>query len=207
VDKAIERWINSLADHTGWAHGFFVFYASAGIVLLAVLLAVAAFDARRNCRLVSLAGCINGGIAALVALGIGQIIGNAVDRPRPYTAIPDLHVLVHRSSDFSFPSDHATVAGAVAVALLLCSRRIGLVAAGAALLMAWTRVYVGAHYVSDVLAGLALGGLTAWLGWVTLVPLITRVLAAIERTPLRWLVAPSGASRRSEPVYTAARQD
>ncbi|GAC1361611.1 MAG: hypothetical protein NVSMB32_00820 [Actinomycetota bacterium] len=57
-----------------------------------------------------------------------------------------MHLLLARTGDFSFPSDHAAVAGAVATALFLVDRRIGLVAAILALAMAFARVYVGAHY-------------------------------------------------------------
>jgi undecaprenyl-diphosphatase len=191
MDQSVVRWFNEFADHTSWAHGIVAFYANAGIAVFAMLLAASAYDARRNDRLIRLAGAVSGGIAVLIALGIGQIIGNIADRPRPYTAMPDLHVLIHRSTDFSFPSDHATVAGAVAVALLLSDRRFGLIAAGAGVLMAAARVYVGVHYPSDVLAGLALGGLMALACWITVVPTIARMLAAVERGRFGRLVSPA----------------
>lgn len=78
------------------------------------------------------------------ALGIGQLIGSAVDRLRPYEAMTNVHVLVDKTTYFSFPSDHATAVGAVAVGLLFANRRWGIVATVLALLMAFTRVYVGA---------------------------------------------------------------
>lgn len=84
------------------------------------------------------------------ALGIGQLIGSPVDRLRPYEAMTNVHVLVDKTTYFSFPSDHATAVGAVAVGLLFANRRWGIVATVLALLMAFTRVYVGAHYPTDV---------------------------------------------------------
>jgi len=84
------------------------------------------------------------------------------------------------------PSDHAT-AGAVAVGLLFANRRWGIVAAVLAALMAFTRVYVGAHYVSDV-AGLALGGLVVAVGWFTVVPVLRRFAVWLACSPLRPLV-------------------
>lgn len=98
-------------------------------------------------------------------------------------------MFVARTTDFSFPSDHATMAGAVAVGLLLANRRWGIPAAVAAALMAFTRVYVGAHYPSDVLAGLALGGSVAALGHVAVVPLLTRAGRSLSHTALRPLVS------------------
>jgi membrane-associated phospholipid phosphatase len=99
-----------------------------------------------------------------------------------------VHVLVSRTTDFSLPSDHATMAGAVAAGLFLANRRWGTIAAAAALLMAFTRVYVGAHYLSDVLAGLALGAAVAVIGWWAVVPLLDRLVARLARTPLRPLI-------------------
>ena len=64
---------------------------------------------------------------------------------------PDGHLAVRAvndfaTKDFSFPSDHATVAGAVAGGLGIVDRRLGRIAVGLAVLMAAARVYVGAHY-------------------------------------------------------------
>src|SRR5664279_6288457 len=58
--------------------------------------------------------------------------------------------------------------GAVAAALLLVNRRLGLLACLAAALMALTRVYTAAHYPWDVLAGLAFGASVTLLGWLQL---------------------------------------
>ena len=52
--------------------------------------------------------------------------------------------------DWSFPSNHATIAGALATAVLLLSPRWGLLAAPLALLAALSRVFVGVHYPHDV---------------------------------------------------------
>ena len=185
MDRTIYRWINRLADHTGWAHGAFRLYAGAGIVLFAVLLLVNFLEARHASDLRAVAGTIWAGAAALAAVGIGQLIGRAVDRPRPYTAMTDVHVLVHRSSDFSFPSDHATAVGAIAVGLFLVSRRWGIAAMVGAVLMAFARVYVGVHYPSDVLVGLVLGGVVAAAGAFLVVPALNAILGRAARTPLR----------------------
>ena len=104
-----------------------------------------------------LADRTGGAHAAAAALGIGRLVGSAVDRARPYETMTNVQILVDRTTDFSFPSDHTTVAGAVAVGFLFANRRWGVVASVLAVLMAFTRVYVGAPYQCDVIAGLALG--------------------------------------------------
>jgi undecaprenyl-diphosphatase len=119
MDGSIFRWINRLANRTSWAHWFFSTYANYGIVLFALLLVVSYLDARQRRDVRGVAGSVWAGCATLIALGIGQVIGGAVNRARPYEAMTNVHVLIDRTTDFSFPSDHATAVGAVAVGLLL----------------------------------------------------------------------------------------
>jgi membrane-associated phospholipid phosphatase len=188
MDNSLFRWINRLAHRTGWAHGFFTSYAKYGIVLFAVLLVAAYLDGRQHDDLRAVAGSVWSAGAALVALGIGQLIGGAIDRARPYEALTGVRLLVDKTTDFSFPSDHATAAGAVAVGLLLTNRRWGIVAAVLAVVMAFTRVYVGAHYPGDVIAGLALGGAVAAAGTALVVPLLTRIAERLSRTRFRVLL-------------------
>ena len=67
------------------------------------------------------------------------------------------------AGDWSFPSNHAAIAAAAAIALLFVSRRVGSAAAVAAGAMAASRVWVGAHYPHDVAAGVVVGVLTVLL--------------------------------------------
>jgi membrane-associated phospholipid phosphatase len=184
LDARLFRVVNRLSVRTPWAHGLLTAYAKDGIVLFAVLLVVAWLAARREADVRAGARVISTGVATLLALGAAQLIGNAVDRARPYDAMPHVLLLVARTGDFSFPSDHATAVGAVAAGLLLTRRRLGTVAAVLALVMAFARVYVGTHYPGDVVAGLALGGATA----AAVLPLAERLLAPalvrLRSTPL-----------------------
>ncbi|MCU1397312.1 MAG: UDP-diphosphatase [Acidimicrobiales bacterium] len=188
MDGSTFRWINRLADRTGWAQPLFKANAAYGIVAFAVLLLAGYITGRQRAELTVVAASVWAAIAAMVALGIGQIIGSAVGRARPYEAMTNVHLLVDKTTDFSFPSDHATVAGAVAVGLIFANRRLGIAASVLAALMAFTRVYVGAHYPADVLAGLLLGGLVATAGWFVIVPILTRIGRWLCTTPLRPLV-------------------
>ena len=88
------------------------------------------------------------------------------DRPRPYEAHPGVHLFLAPSHDPSFPSDHATAAFAIAVSLLLRSRRAGLLAIAMAVVLALARVAVGVHYPLDVIGGALLGTIAALLFWI-----------------------------------------
>jgi len=197
MDHTIFRWINNLAVHASWANGAVKFYAKAGIAIFAALLISAYLDARRRDDHRMLATVIWSGGAVLAALGIAQLIGRTIDRARPYESMSNVHLLVARTTDFSFPSDHATAAGAVAAGLLLTSRRWGTIAAIAAIAMAFARVYVGAHYPGDVAAGLILGGIVAVVGRYLIVPPLRRLLDLLATTSFRLLLtsAPGQPSR------------
>jgi len=112
--------------------------------------------------------------------------------------IGDILVLADRTSDPSFPSDHAVVAGAVTEGLLFVSRRLGLIAAAAALLMAFARVYIAAHYPLDVLVGVGFGACITLGGWLLARPVLMAGLDRVERTRLAPVfVAQPGSSTAS----------
>ena len=111
-------------------------------------------------------------------------------------------MLVARSADYSFPSDHAVMAGAVTAGILLAHRTLGLVSAALALLMAATRVYVGAHFPLDVVAGLAVGAAVALVFVRTGPALVRRLVDVGARTPLRVLLT----RRAREPHYVVGER-
>lgn len=105
-------------------------------------------------------GAFLAGGSALIALGIGQLIGHAFPRPRPYVA-HSVNLLITRSADTSFPSDHATLGFAVAVMVWQYNRRVGAWLLILAFILAFSRVFVGAHYPGDVVGGAILGSVTS----------------------------------------------
>ncbi len=195
VDASWFRDVNDFARATDWLHAPLVDYAKYGVVLFATVLLASWWIARRSEDLARVSAALWAPAGALIALGLNQFLGQGVGEARPYATLPHVLVLVSRTSDFSFPSDHAVMAGAVATGVLLVDRRLGVVTALAALLMAFARVYVGAHYPGDVLAGLLVGAVVV-LGTHLLVrrPALALVTAA-ARTPLRVLLA-----RRAGPL-------
>ena len=193
--------INRFARRTDWLHGFMTFYAETlGVVLCVALLVVGWWLARRTRDPRAMANLVWAGVGALVAVGINQPIVAAVHERRPYQSIPHILVLVSRSSDYGFPSDHATMAGAVAAGLCFVNRRLGITAWVLALLLAFARVYVGAHYPHDVVAGLLLGAAVIVVGRLVAVPVLAAVVRWLSTTPLRPLVAAGPKSESREPA-------
>jgi undecaprenyl-diphosphatase len=179
--------INDFARHTGWLHGPVTLYAKQGVVLFALLLVAGYVLARRSGAPLLVARSLLAGAGVLLAVAVNQPIVHAVNETRPFRQLPHVLLLVSASTDGSFPSDHATMAGAVAAGLFYVSRRLGMVAAVAAVLMAFARVYVGAHYPVDVLAGLAGGAVVAAIVQLAAAPLAT-LLTRLRTTRLRPLV-------------------
>lgn len=161
MDGSLFTTINGLARYSDRVNDVFEFFAHSGpFVLVGLLLLIWFWPGQRVRRNVREWAVMNATIAAAAALGVNQIIIRLWARPRPFV---DHHaiMLLTPSGDPSFPSDHATFAFAVAVALFLAMRRLGIVALLLAAIISFARVYTGEHYVSDVLAGAVVGGSVA----------------------------------------------
>ncbi len=139
-------------------------YVGLSAFLFAGLLATLFVVVRGNGRRQGPRAAVAAGASAALALGVAQIVSHLIERPRPYAGHV-IHLFVARSADASFPSDHATAAFAIAVAIWLRSRRLGWAALVLAAALAVGRVVVGAHYPSDVAAGAALGSIAALALW------------------------------------------
>jgi undecaprenyl-diphosphatase len=87
-------------------------------------------------------------------------VKDLVHRPRPFVAHPQIHPLYVVHSD-SFPAGHAATAFAGAVVLSAVARRWTPAFVALATAVAFSRVYVGDHYVGDALGGAFVGALVA----------------------------------------------
>lgn len=192
LDTRIFYYVNDFARDTPWLHTVVSTYAADGVVLFAMCLLVGWWLARRANDSTAMAAAIWAPIGVLAAVAINQPIANTINASRPCNALPHI-VVLHCNTDGGFPSDHAMMAGAVTAGVWLVNRRLGIITALAALLMAFARVYVGAHYPQDVVAGLALGAVISLVGYRLVRSILQRLIGAVAHAPLRALTTSSAA--------------
>jgi membrane-associated phospholipid phosphatase len=123
-----------------------------------------------------------GGVLAAVSYGVAALLANGLktvfDRPRPSVGHPEIHPLVAVPHSGSMPSAHAAEAFAAAVAVGLVHPRLRWPLLVLAALIGLSRVWLGVHYLSDVIVGAALGSVIAYVAWR-----IAAIIAARTSSP------------------------
>ena len=160
-DVTITQAINGLAGKSTIVDFLMVWVSAVGIPVLVLTVAGQWWrkDDRQHTRHVLIAA----GFSFLLGLALNQLILLFIQRMLPYDAGIS-HLLIARSADPSFPSDHATAIIAIAASFLLHGmRRTGAWYLTAAVLVMMSRLWVGTHYASDVLGGAFTGVIGALL--------------------------------------------
>ncbi|MDI3407450.1 phosphatase PAP2 family protein [Streptomyces cavernicola] len=188
--------INGVAkDAPAWVDGIVGFVGEYGLLLAMVLLVLWAWRTVRRGPDAesSVAALVWAPLAAGLAVLVNIPIRGFVERRRPFLDHDGLEVLVDGKTDFSFVSDHATLAMALGVGLFVAHRTLGLIGIGLALLEGVCRVYMGVHYPTDVIGGFALGTAVTLLLAPLAMALLTPLTKAIGRTQkASWLVRARG---------------
>ncbi|TLS65645.1 phosphatase PAP2 family protein [Mariprofundus erugo] len=159
IDNTLFHLINDA--HTPWLDGCFGVISGLGDGLVVALL----------CALLMLFH-LRLGLASLLAFAISgllaQLLKRLFDTPRPAALLEHVHVLGSTLTTHSFPSGHATSDGVMVLAALLLWRLHdwrSWTVAGLFVVAAIGRIYGGAHFPVDVMAGLLLGITTMWAMW------------------------------------------
>lgn len=227
--------LNHFSRETAWAHGFMHDYALwlGPVLLTVVFVAVYAVAWWRRAPRVA-AVLFLGGVGTIVALGLNQLVGHAAKELRPYATHPHVLVLVPKTTDYSFPSDHSIVAGGLTLAVLLVlggevwrrrepalgalealagrwrspgvARALAVANVVLGLFLCFGRVYVGAHYPGDVVAGYLLSAMVVVL-FTLLRPFAYRAVDLLEPTPAGILLRrplPAPAAPHDAPVGSTA---
>ncbi|MGW2813228.1 phosphatase PAP2 family protein [Streptomyces sp. NPDC001415] len=188
-DDGLYTWVTDLAHRApGPLDTLISVWSDYGLALFAVLMVLAWWRTRPlGAARVSLA--LATPFIVVAAYVVNDVFKMAVHEQRPCQT---LHTLTVEAcpplGDWSFPSNHAAIAAAAAVAVLLTDRVLGAIAVPAALLMGASRVWIGAHYPHDVVIGLLVGTAVA----LVLAPVARRAAPFVERlgdTRLRPLVS------------------
>ena len=143
-------------------------------------------------------------VAVVVALVANQVAARLFPEQRPFITHPSQvlpHQLIAHPADQSFPSDHETVASAIAIMLVVLAvwlraafgrlRQLALLLAVLAVVCALyigvARIYVGVHYPGDILGGGVCGAIGAAVAvWLRrfVAPLLSPIVGLAERLKL-----------------------
>ncbi len=95
-------------------------------------------------------------VPAVTLLGVG-VMRKLINKPRPYEKFSTSSLISKDKKGQSFPSNHAACSFVIAMAGFGVNPILGFVLLAIALLIALTRIFAGVHFVSDVIAGAAIG--------------------------------------------------
>ncbi len=163
LDGAILLWIQSCL-RLPILDGFFMFFTqlgNAGLIWIAISLAMLFFPKTRKVGIWTLAALLMGVLCTNV------LLKNIVGRQRPWLVVEGLTYLVQEHDPLSFPSGHTCAAFAAGGLWFRMAQRrwVKALCLGQAFLMAWSRLYVGVHFPTDVLAGMLIGFACSQLAW------------------------------------------
>jgi len=159
------RWllaINNFANSNNTWQAVFKFFSVYLIYIVPVFLIVLWFWSAQS-KKAALRSTFAGLISWLV---VANLLGRIINRPRPFQIEGVKELLFHRPT-YSFPSDHAAFLFAIAFSFYLSGyKRLSYFTLATAVLISLARLGVGFHFPLDLLGGIIIGLLVAWLVWL-----------------------------------------
>ncbi|WP_262402590.1 phosphatase PAP2 family protein [Actinomadura sp. CNU-125] len=168
----------------------------AGLLLFAALFVAGWWRARgADARAMGLA--LAAPFAVVAAYLVSEVSKSFIEEERPCRAVAGAMNIAEcpAPGDWSFPSNHATIAAASAAVIVVAWRAMAPVVLPLALLMAFSRVFVGVHYPHDVAVGFVLGCVAAPVAAVVLVRALAPLVDVLRGVPVGVLLLgprPSG---------------
>ncbi len=165
LDVEILFFLTDLAKNNTIIHEISFYVARWGVLVYIVFVLVLWFEKtskkqiRFNHKVIYITA-----MTLILAFFFDQIISNIVARPRPFIDYPLIHTLPLSYDSTSFPSSHTLNLFAVSLSMyLLGFRKYGIFLIILALLVGLFRIIGGVHYPSDIICGILIGGLSAYL--------------------------------------------
>lgn len=162
LDGAVLLWIqeNLRADWLTPLMQFITHLGGLGKIWIAISLVLLCFKKTRQAGWAGLFGLL---FSLLVN---NLILKNLFTRTRPYEVVEGLLLLGERATDYSFPSGHTGSSFAVAIAIFhtLGKGKARWLLILLAAVMAFTRLYIGIHYPTDILGGMITGIICGFAG-------------------------------------------
>lgn len=188
VDIPVVKFLNSYANRSArldtLVYAFDSYFTFSGIILTALIWSCWFSDERLETRARIL-------VATLMSFGAGTLSRflqhHLLTHIRPYyDSTIGFHAPSLLETPFNtwncFPSDHAAVFSGLALTIYLVRPRSGMLAAAWLVVIESARVYMGAHYPSDLLGGAAFAAMVVWVSQSPAIVSVGKRMAAWERS-------------------------
>ncbi len=173
IDTSVFFFLNNFAGRSALADHAIIFFAEylayVIIVVFLIWLFYSAYSKRE--KLVIFSSAL---LAALISrYGFGSTIRFLWHRPRPFVTL-HVHQLIPESS-YSFPSGHASFFFAFSTLVYFYNKKLGVAFFIASIVMTMGRVMAGIHYPSDILGGMVVGIISAWITYSFLTRFLKKI--------------------------------
>ncbi|MEW1721801.1 phosphatase PAP2 family protein [Streptomyces sp. NPDC093109] len=194
-----------------WFQHLAELWTEAGLLLFGVIFIVLWWSARpTGSRAVAVA--VLAPLATAVAYVCSEVLKTVFTEDRPCRAVAGAGaslVTCPPAGDWSFPSNHSTIAGGAAIAIALARPLLAYLTVPMALLMAFSRVFVGVHYPHDVAVGLVLGGVVATLVVLLAAGPVQKLVDTMRTSqsgPVLWLAGTGARAGAERGRHSAGRR-
>ena len=166
-----------------WVRELGLLFTEGSIVLLLALLALSWWRARAGTAK-AMAWALLAPVGLVVSYLLSEWSKTFTEVDRPCRTL-NVRIIAECPAvgDWSLPSNHATIAGAIAIGVLIAWPRLGLVSVPIGLLAAYSRVFVGVHYPHDVVVGFLMGVTVTAIVMVSLVRPVTILVGRLREHP------------------------